>query len=234
MTSEVTTSGSIPLSHGIDHPGISPVLALQLCWIVFFLVSLVSLQSWGRKLIITIILEKERRKTDEGREKDEGKKKKTMASTFWKSGDAPLFIRFLKSSYIIGIIHISLPWVIFFYLWHKADFAVSAIKTVNIKITETVKVKKCVQEAQKTELIYCPVASLQYQLLSLSQWWESNSAISVSTDPLQVFSWTALTTFTGACPLYLQDICTFRSSTRHVLFSLLQSLAINTFTFQPK
>lgn len=34
----------------------------------------------------------------------------------------------------------------------------NAIKTVNIKITETVKVKKCVQEAQKTELIYCPVA----------------------------------------------------------------------------
>ena len=123
--------------------------------------SLVSLQSWGRKLSIIIILEKERRKgeqRDEGREKDEGKKKKKMASTFWKSGDAPLFIWFLQSSYIIGIIHIFLPWVIFFYLWHKADFAVSAIKTVNIKITETVKVKKCVQEAQQTELIYCPVA----------------------------------------------------------------------------
>lgn len=175
MTSEVTTSGSIPLSHGNDHPGISPGLDLQLCGIVFFLVLLVSLQSWGRKLIITIILEKERRKTDEGREKDEGKKKKTMASTFWKSGDAPLFIRFLKSSYIIGIIYIFLPWVTFFYLWHKADFAVSAIKTVNIKITETVKVKKC-PGSSKTELIYCPVASLQYQLLSLSQWRESNSA----------------------------------------------------------
>ena len=103
--------------------------------------------------------QREGRQRDEGREKDEGKKKK-MASTFWKSGDAPLFIWFLKSSYIIGIIHIFLPWVIFFYLWHKADFAVSAIKTVNIKITEIVKVKKCVQEAQKTEQIYCPVASL--------------------------------------------------------------------------
>ena len=95
MTFEVTTSGSIPLSHENDYHGIASVLALQLCWTVFFLMSLVSLQSWGRKLSIIIILEKERRKgeqRDEGREKDEGKKKKKMASTFWKSGDAPLFI----------------------------------------------------------------------------------------------------------------------------------------------
>lgn len=36
----------------------------------------------------------------------------------------------------------------------------SAIKTVNKKITKPVKVTKCVQEAQKAELIFCTVVSL--------------------------------------------------------------------------
>ena len=100
--------------------------------------------------------EKER-KRDEGR-----KKEKKDALIFLKSGDAPffiLFIWFLQSSYKAVSFTFSFLGL-FSCLWHKADFAVSAIKTINKKITETVKVTKCVQEAQKAELIFCTVASL--------------------------------------------------------------------------
>lgn len=88
----------------------------------------------------------------EGGKKMKGRRRKRWPQLFGNL----VMLHCLYDSYKV---HTSLVSFTFSYLWHKADFAVSAIKTVNIKITETVKVKKRVQEAQKTELIYCPGAS---------------------------------------------------------------------------
>lgn len=40
----------------------------------------------------------------------------------------------------------------------------SKIQRVDKKITKAVKITVCVQEAQKVKLIFCAIASLQYEL----------------------------------------------------------------------
>lgn len=89
------------------------------------------------------------------------KKKKKDDLKFFKSCETLLFIWFLESSYVA----VSLTFFffgLFCCLWYKADFAISGIKTIDKNITGATEITNCVQEAQKSKLIFSTIVSLQH------------------------------------------------------------------------